>query len=108
LSQPVQIPGQVLPAGTYRFQVADTNDRHFIHMFREDRTVVATVNPAPRVRYGRSDEVAITLANRGGTQPQAIVAWFFVGETEGHELLYSKNEERELTRATQKTFVTGD
>jgi hypothetical protein len=60
------------------------------------------------VRYGRSDEVAITLANRGGTQPQAIVAWFFVGETEGHELLYSKNEERELTRATQKTFVTGD
>ena len=107
-SQPVQIPGQVLPAGTYRFQLADTNDRHFVQIFREDRTVVATLNSVPRERYGRSDEVAITLANRGATQPQAIVAWYFVGETEGHEFLYPKQEERELAHATQKTFVSGD
>jgi hypothetical protein len=53
-------------------------------------------------------EAAITLANRGGTQPQAIVAWFFVGETEGHEFLYPKQEQQELAHATQKTFASGD
>jgi hypothetical protein len=36
------------------------------------------------------------------------VAWFFVGETEGHEFLYPKQEEQELARTAQKTFVTGD
>jgi hypothetical protein len=107
-SQPVQIPGHVLPAGTYWFQLADTNDRHFVQIFREDRTVVATLNSVPRKRYGRDAEAAITLANRGATQPQAIVAWYFVGETEGHEFLYPKQEEQELAHAPQKTFVSGD
>ena len=107
-SQPVQIPGQVLPAGTYCFRLAATNDRHLVQIFREDRTVVATLNTVPRERYGNDVEAAITLANRGATQPQAIVAWYFVGESEGHEFLYSKQEERELARATQKTFAAGD
>jgi hypothetical protein len=29
-SQPVQIPGRVLPAGTYRFQLADSDSRHLV------------------------------------------------------------------------------
>ena len=107
-SQPVQIPGQVLPAGTYWFQLAATNDRHLVHIFREDRTVVATLNTVPRTRYGSDADAAITLANRGTTQPQAIVAWYFTGETEGHEFLYPKQEEQELAHATQKTFPSGD
>jgi hypothetical protein len=107
-SQPVQIPGQILPAGTYWFQLAATNDRHLVHILREDRTVVATLNTVPRERYGSDAEAAITLANRGATQPQAIVAWYFIGETEGHEFLYPKQEERELARATHKTFAAGD
>jgi hypothetical protein len=107
-SQPVQIPGQVLPAGTYWFQLAATNDRHLVHIFREDWTVVATLNTVSRTRYGSDAEAAITLANRGAAQPQTIVAWYFVGETEGHEFLYPKQEERELARATHKTFVAGD
>ena len=107
-SQPVQIPGHVLPAGTYSFQLADTSDRHLVQIFREDRTLVVTLNSVPRERYGRDAEVAITLANRGATKPQAIVAWFFVCETEGHEFLYPKQEAQELAHATQKTFASGD
>jgi hypothetical protein len=106
-SQPVQIPGRVLPAGTSRFQLADSDDRHLVQIFREDRTLVATLYSIPRLRDGRSADVAITLANRGAAQPQAIVAWFFAGETQGHELLYPRQENQELARATQTTFMSG-
>jgi hypothetical protein len=107
-SQPVQIPGRVLSAGTYFFRLADSNDRHLVQIFREDRSLVATLYSVPRVRNGRDVEVAITLANGRKAQPQAIVAWFFAGETEGHEFLYPNREEHELAHASQKTFVSGD
>jgi hypothetical protein len=106
-NQPVQVPGRILPAGTYFFQLVGEN-HHLVQIFNEDRTAVVILYSIPRVRYGRRAEAAITLANRGGTQPQAIVAWFFVGETEGHEFLYPKQEQQELTHATQKTFASGD
>jgi hypothetical protein len=73
-SQPVQIPGRVLPAGTYRFQLAEDDSRHLVQFFREDRTLVATLYSIPRLRDGRSADAVITLANRGAAQPQAIVA----------------------------------
>jgi len=107
-SQPVQIPGQVLAAGTYRFQLAGTDNRQLVQICREDRTPVATLYSVPRVRDSLGTEAAITLANGGETQPDAIVAWFFVGETEGHEFLYPKREKQELAHATHVTLVTGD
>ena len=106
-SQPVQIPGRVLPPGTYRFQLADSDDRHLVQIFREDRVLVATLYSIPRLRDGRSADAAITLANRGAAQPQAIVAWFFAGAKQGHELLYSRQENQEPARVTQTTFMTG-
>ena len=106
-NQPVQVPGHILPAGTYFFQLVGDN-HHLVQIFNQDRTTVAILYSVSRERYGRHTEAAITLANRGGTQPQAIVAWFFVGETEGHEFLYPKQEEQELAHATQKTLPSGD
>ena len=106
-NQPVQVPGHILPAGTYFFQLVGDN-HHLVQIFNEDRTAVAVLYSVSRERYDRRAEAAITLANRGGTHPQAIVAWFFVGEPEGHEFLYPKQEEQELAHATQKTFPSGD
>jgi hypothetical protein len=107
-SQPIQIPGQVLPAGTYRFQLANTDNRHLVQIFREDRTLVATLHSIPRMRNGNAAELAITLADRGKTHPQAIVAWFFVGEVEGHEFVYPKQEKQELVHDSHTTFASGD
>ena len=37
-SAPVQIPGQVLPAGSYVFKLADSQaDRHIVQIFTEDQ-----------------------------------------------------------------------
>jgi hypothetical protein len=106
-SLPVQIPGRVLPAGTYRFQLAQNDSRHLVQIFRDDRTLVTTPYSVPRLRDERNADAAITLADRGAAQPQAIVAWFFAGEKQGHEFLYPRQENQELARATQTTFMSG-
>ena len=56
-------------------------------------------NQATRVTFSQSVQIP---------GPQAIVDWFYVGETEGHEFFYPKQEEQELAHATRKTFVSGD
>jgi len=51
-SQPVEIPGQVLPAGTYLFKLADTmSDRHIVQIFSADGSrIIATVMAIPDYR----------------------------------------------------------
>jgi Protein of unknown function (DUF2911) len=109
-SQAVQIPGRVLPAGTYWFQLADTNNREVVRIFAADHlTPIATLFTVSRQRHDGNDAVAVTLAHRGPDQPEAIVAWYFLDDTEGHEFLYPKQQARELARAVQKTVVaSGD
>jgi hypothetical protein len=104
-SMPVRIPGQVLPAGTYWFMRADSNELQIIQIFTGDRSsLVATVQTAPAERPGPADETVITLAEPTSSGP-VLVKWFYPGETIGHEFLYSKLREREIAQAHQATFV---
>jgi hypothetical protein len=108
-SQPVQIPGQVLPAGTYQFVVLDGFDRQIVRIYNSNRSkVIATVHAVTRQRQQATGSTAITLAERGMDQPESIVAWFYPGRTDGHQLIYSKQEARELAQAKQQTVVIGD
>ena len=109
-SQPVQIPGRVLPAGTYWFTLPeDVNEHYQVRIFNADRTmIIATVftNDAQRVQAtGRS---AFTFAERGSSQAQAIVTWFYPGSTRGHEFLYPKQVQQELAKDKHDTVVAGD
>jgi hypothetical protein len=109
-NQPVQIPGRVLPAGTYWFQLANTNDRKIVRVFAADHaTLLTTLFTVDSLRPEGNDDFALTLADRGPSQPEAIVAWFYVGDTSGHEFLYPKQQARELAHAVQKTVAaSGD
>ena len=44
-NQPVEIPGQILPAGTYTFKLLDSrSDRHIVQIFNADGTkLIATI-----------------------------------------------------------------
>jgi hypothetical protein len=50
-SQAVEIPGHVLPAGSYVFRLADSlSDRHIVQVFNADGSrIIATIlaNPVP-------------------------------------------------------------
>jgi hypothetical protein len=106
-SQSVQIPGRVLPAGTYWFVLADTvGSRNIIQVFNSDRsTLYATVLAVTAERPHPSDNTTITFAKRESMPTNAIVTWFYPGRNSGHEFVYSKSEEKELARAKHLTIM---
>jgi hypothetical protein len=107
-SQSVQIPGRVLPAGTYWFVLADTSigSRNLIHIFNSDRSsLYATVSAITAERAQASYQTAITFAERQSTQPSAILTWFYPGSQSGHEFVYPKSEQQELAQAKHLTVV---
>jgi hypothetical protein len=106
-SQSVQIPGRVLPAGTYWFVLAGTpGNRNIIQVFNSDRsTLYATVLAVTAERLQPTDNTTITFAERESTPTNAIVTWFYPGHNSGHEFVYSKSEELELARANHQTIM---
>jgi hypothetical protein len=105
-SQSVQIPGQVLPAGTYWF-VVPTRDT--VRIFNSDRsTLVATLLTSSAELPTPGDETTVVLADRGSMQPEAIVTWFYPGRTVGHQFQYSKQDRKEIAQANRVTVTSGD
>jgi hypothetical protein len=109
-SQSVQISGHVLPAGTYLFVLPDDINQHdLVSIFSPDhRKLYATVLTAYVERSRPTDDTAFTLAERGSALPEAILTWFYPGNTIGHEFLYRKQEQKELGKDQQTTIVAGN
>ena len=109
-SQPVQIPGRVLPAGTYWFVLPDDiTQHHQVRIFDAGRTVLyVTLFTIDADRLKPTGKTAVTLAQRGPAEPQAILSWFYPGNTIGHEFLYPKQVQKELAKDKQNTIVAGD
>lgn len=106
-SEPVRIPGLVLPAGTYQFKLLDDDsDVHIVQVFNADRTVLyATLQTIPTDRLTPTDHTVVALAEQGDGQPDALLKWFYPGRETGNEFLYPKHEERELAQDKQQTIV---
>lgn len=106
-NQAVQIPGQVLPAGTYLFEQADSNDDlNVIQIFSADRThLYATLQTVPVERMESTGETAITLAQTGSGNADLLVKWFYPGRLTGHEFVYSNEQEQQIAQARLETFV---
>ena len=107
-NQSVQIPGHVLPAGTYWFVLADSgSDRNIVQIFNSDRsTLYATVLAISAARLEPTDRTAITFAQQDSMPANAIVTWFYPGHASGHEFVYSGSERQELARDKHETAVT--
>jgi len=106
-NQPVEIPGQVLPAGTYYFRLMNSSsDRNIVQIFNEDRThLYATILAIPDYRLQPSDQPVLMFEERPKDSPEAIKAWFYPGENFGHEFVYSRSRALELAQANQKTVL---
>jgi hypothetical protein len=106
-SQPVQIPGHVLPAGTYLFKLANPDtDRNTVQIFNADRTVLyATVQTIPTERQEPTGDTVVALAEEEGGQPNVLLKWFYPGNETGNEFVYPKQKENELAQDKQQTIV---
>jgi hypothetical protein len=103
----VEIPGKVLPAGTYWFILVDNDtDRSLVRIFSEDwKTLYATESTADTERMEPADDTMFEVVDRGSSQPNALVKWFYPGELSGHEFIYSRKVEKELAQDKQQTVV---
>jgi hypothetical protein len=93
-SGPVEIPGQVLPAGTYVFKLASSqSNRHIVQVFNKDQNhIYGTFLAIPDYRLHPSDKPIVRFEERAAGSPPAIKAWFYPSHNHGHEFVYPKKK----------------
>jgi Protein of unknown function (DUF2911) len=101
-SQPVEVAGHVLPAGTYTFQLMDSmTDRHIVQIFDANGTkLIATVLTIPNYRLKSTDATVIKFREVPAGTLQAVRAWFYPGNTVGEEFIYPKARALVLAKAS--------
>ena len=105
-SQPVEIPGQILPSGTYLFRVPDDNP-HLVQIASGDGThVYATLFTNTTERPMPSGNTVLLVAEPQAGMPVAVEKWFYPGDSSGHEFVYSKQEQEELAQSHQEMIIT--
>lgn len=103
-NQPVEIPGQILPAGTYTFKLLDSrSDRHIVQVFNADGTkLIATILTINDYRLQPTGRTVVKFAEQPGDQPDALKAWFYPGDNFGQEFVYPKQRAIELAVALKE------
>lgn len=105
-SKPVEIPGQILPAGTYLFKLADTNDRNLVQIFNADGSrLYGTLLTISTERRNPTDEGAVTLTQQINGKPNTLLKWFYPGDMTGHEFVYPDQEEQQIAQYRQQTIA---
>jgi hypothetical protein len=107
-SEPVQVPGTVLPAGTYVFKLANNqSDRYIVEIFDAHETqLITTIMAIPDYRMQTPDETIISFNERPSGQPEALKAWFYPGDNYGVEFVYPKQRATELAEANNRPVLS--
>ncbi len=107
-SEPVEVPGQVLPAGTYWFTLADNDsDRNIVQVWNADRThLVTTILAIPDYRQKTPEKTIINFAERPSGQPEAVQSWFYPGNNSGAEFVYPKTRAKQLAKQTGRPVLS--
>lgn len=107
-SGPVEIPGQVLSAGTYVFKLADSmSDRNIVQVFNKDENhLYGTFLAIPDYRMKPSSKPIITFEERAEGSPEAVRAWFYPGNNYGHEFVYPKVKALQLAKASNQPVAS--
>lgn len=107
-SEPVEIPGVVLPAGTYWFTLmSDDPDRNIVQVWNENREhLLATIMTEPDYRLQPAGHTVIKFEERPSNQPVALRAWFYPGDNYGHEFVYSESRAREIAKRAGRPVLS--
>jgi hypothetical protein len=107
-SDPVEVPGQVLPAGTYWFTLGDNDsDRNIVQIWNADRThLVTTILAIPDYRQKTPEKTIINFEERPSGQPEAIQSWFYPGNNFGEEFVYPKTRAKQLAKQTGRPVLS--
>jgi hypothetical protein len=107
-SQPVELPGIVLPAGTYVFKLLDSlSNRNIVQVFNEDETkIFTTILAIPNYRLDPASETVLRFDERPRHLPEALRAWFYPGDNFGQEFVYPKSRALQLAETTHQPVLS--
>jgi hypothetical protein len=106
-TQPVQIPGQVVPTGTYLFELADHGtETHVVQIFSADRSVLyGTFLTSSTDLQEPVNDVEVTFAEPEAGGPPVLLKWFYPGSEIGNEFVYSKQTEKQVAQDKLETIM---
>ena len=109
-SAPVQVPGTTLPAGTYMFKLADLEtNRHVVQIFDKDGgKLIATFLTVPDYKLDPPKDNVVMFEERPRNMPQAVKAWWYVGDTTGDEFVYPKSQALKIAKATHESVLASN
>jgi hypothetical protein len=89
-SRPVALPGVVLPAGTYSFDVASPTALDVVVVRSGDHRKLFYMGFTQTVSRPRNvpSTMPIAFGEATANEPPPIAAWYEIGNTVGHEFMY--------------------
>lgn len=107
-NEPVEIPGRVLPAGTYVFKLADSeSDRNIVQVFTENQKyLLTTILAIPASRPEPKDSTVVTFEERPSGSPEAVHSWFYPGDTTGLQFVYPKSDREFAVKAVPTSLAS--
>jgi hypothetical protein len=107
-SAPVEVPGKVLPAGTYVFKLLDSvSSRDIVQIFdKNESRLYSTILAVPNYRLQPTDKPVVWFAERPSGSPPAIEAWFYPGRDYGEEFVYPKRQATEIAGQTHRNVLS--
>ena len=89
-SRPVALPGIVLPAGTYSFDVASPTALDVVVVRSANRDKLYYMGFTRTVSRPRhmSSQTPVAFGEAAANEAPPIAAWYEIGDTRGHEFIY--------------------
>ena len=93
-SKPFQLPGKTLPAGKYRFELADPQEsRRVIKVSNEDGTKqLAMLQTVQYTMRDPAKDPIVMFGESPASEPVAVKTWVYPGESIGFEFIYPHDE----------------
>jgi hypothetical protein len=108
VSEPIQVPNKVLPAGTYVIKLLDSpSDRHIVQIFNADETQIqTTILAIPNYRIQPTGKTVFSFWETPPGQPKALRAWFYPGDNFGQEFAYPKSAAVQIAAVSHQQVPT--
>jgi len=89
-SNPVELPGTVLPQGTYIFE--SLNSQHMTRVLSADGSeVFGTFLTIPEDRLQTADKGIVEMGETASSNPKRVQSWFGPGKSVGNEFVYEQS-----------------
>lgn len=106
----IQIPGATLQPGEYVVRLMDSPaNRYIVQFFNgEQSQLITTLLAVPSERLQPAEGTELVFYESAGTEPPALRAWYYPGDTIGREFVYRRSEAGGIARRSNSPVLTMD